>query len=160
MKTKITLLATLLCLVMNANNITVSNISLENLNEPDWVQVEFDLSWENSWRLSAGPSNWDAAWVFIKYRVNSGNWAHAQLNTSGFVAASGSTIDVSSDGTGAFVYRDSDGSGDLNLQNMRLRWDYGGSVDTNDIIDIQVFAIEMVYVPEGISVNWIVVSVF
>ncbi|MCK8482238.1 SUMF1/EgtB/PvdO family nonheme iron enzyme [Psychroserpens algicola] len=148
MKTKITLLATLLCLVMNANNITVSNISLENLNEPDWVQVEFDLSWENSWRLSAGPSNWDAAWVFIKYRVNSGDWAHAQINSSNFQAATGSTIDVSADGIGAFVYRDSDGSGDINLQNMRLRWDYG-SIDPNDIIDIQVFAIEMVYVPEG-----------
>ncbi|WP_460219821.1 SUMF1/EgtB/PvdO family nonheme iron enzyme [Psychroserpens sp. MEBiC05023] len=147
MKTKITLLATLICLFVNANNITVSNISLENLNDPDWVQVEFDLSWENSWRLSAGPSNWDAAWVFIKYRVNSGDWAHAQLNSSGFVAATGSIIDVTADGTGAFVYRDSDGSGNLNLQNMRLRWDYG-SIDTNDIIDLQVFAIEMVYVPE------------
>ncbi|GGG55412.1 SUMF1/EgtB/PvdO family nonheme iron enzyme [Bizionia arctica] len=149
MKTKGTLiLAMMFCFLTNANNITVSNISLENLNEPNWVQVEFDLSWENSWRLSAGPSNWDAAWVIIKYRVNSGDWAHAQLSTSDFVAATGSTIDVSSDGLGAFIYRDSDGSGDLNLQNMRLRWDYG-SVNTNDIIDIQVFAVEMVYVPEG-----------
>ncbi|WP_296386230.1 SUMF1/EgtB/PvdO family nonheme iron enzyme [Winogradskyella sp.] len=149
MKSKITLL--LSCIAFwfsNANNINVSNISLENLNDPNWVQVEFDLSWENSWRLSAGPSNWDAAWVFIKYRVNSGDWIHAQLNSSDFVAATGSIIDVSSDGTGAFVYRDGDGSGDLNLQNMRLRWDYG-AIDTNDIIDIQVFAIEMVYVPEG-----------
>ncbi len=65
-----------------------------------------------------------------------------------FCCPSGSTIDVASDGTGAFVYRDSDGSGDLNLQDMRLRWDYG-SIDPNDIIDIQVFAIEMVYVPDG-----------
>ncbi len=86
MKTKITVLASLFCLLTYANNITVSNISLENLNEPNWVQIEFDLSWENSWRLSAGPSNWDAAWVFIKYRVNSGEWAHAQLNLSDFVA--------------------------------------------------------------------------
>ena len=149
MKTKITLtLAMLFCFLTNANNITVSNISLENLNEPDWVQVEFDLSWENSWRLSAGPSNWDAAWVFIKYRVNSGDWQHAQLSQTDFVAASGSTVDITTDGVGAFVYRDSDGSGDLNLQNMRLRWDYG-SIDPNDIIDIQVFALEMVNVPEG-----------
>jgi len=149
MKIKITLLATLFCFMASANNITVSNISLENLNAPDWVQVEFDLSWENSWRLSAGPSNWDAAWVFIKYRVNSGDWEHAQLSQTDFVAATGSTIDISSDGVGAFVYRDGDGSGDLNLQGMRLRWDYG-SIDPNDIIDIQVFAIEMVYVPEGV----------
>lgn len=149
MKTKFTLIFTILfCSLALANNIKVSNISLENLNEPNWVQVEFDLSWENSWRLSAGPSNWDAAWVFIKYRINSGDWEHAQLATTDFVAAIGSTIDVSNDGVGAFVYRDSDGSGDINLQNMRIRWDYG-SIDPNDIIDLQVFAIEMVYVPEG-----------
>lgn len=149
MKTKITLtLALLFCFLTNANNISVSNITLENLNEPDWVQIEFDLSWENSWRLNAGPSNWDAAWVFIKYRVNSGDWMHAQLAQTDFIAASGSTIDISSDGVGAFVYRDSEGSGDLNLQDMRLRWDYG-SIDPNDIIDIKVFAIEMVNVPEG-----------
>src|SRR5690606_34043853 len=128
-------LASLFYFTSYANNITVSNIPLENLNAPNWVQVEFDLSWENSWRLSAGPSNWDAAWVFIKYRVNSGEWMHAQLSQTDFVAAAGSTMDVSSDGVGAFVYRDSDGSGDLNLQNMRLRWDYG-SIGNNDIIDV------------------------
>ena len=148
MKNKITLLAILLCFLVNANNIAVSNITLENLNESEnWVQVEFDLSWENSWRLSVGPSNWDAAWVFIKYRVNSGDWQHAQLGQSDFIATTGSTVDITSDGVGAFVYRDSDGNGDLNLQNMRLRWDYG-SIDPNDVLDIQVFAIEMVYVPE------------
>ncbi|WGK65413.1 SUMF1/EgtB/PvdO family nonheme iron enzyme [Croceiramulus getboli] len=135
--------------VIQANNIQISNITLENPNTTEgWVQVEFDLSWENSWRLSAGPSNYDAAWVFIKYRVNSGDWAHAQLATTDFVAAAGSTIDITSDGVGAFIYRDSDGSGFLNLPDLRLRWNYG-SIDPNDVIDIQVFAIEMVYVPEG-----------
>lgn len=88
--------------------------------------------------------------MFIKYRVNSGEWMHAQLSQTDFVAAAGSTIDVSSDGVGAFVYRDSDGSGDLNLQNMRLSWDYSADgIDPNDILDIQVFALEMVYIPEG-----------
>lgn len=149
MKTKITfMLAMLFCSLTNANNIAVSNISLENLNAPNWVQVEFDLSWENSWRISAGPSNWDAAWVIIKYRVNSGDWQHAQLSQTDFVAAPGSTIDITSDGVGAFVYRSADGSGNLNLQNMRLRWNYG-SISTNDIIDVQVFALEMVNVPQG-----------
>jgi len=149
MKTKFTcLIAGLFFLLSYANNITVSNISLENLNSPNWVQVEFDLSWENSWRLSAGPSNWDAAWVFIKYRVNSGEWEHAQLSQSNAVEASGSTIVVSSDGVGAFIYRNADGSGNVNFQDLRLRWDYG-AIDPNDIIDVQVFAIEMVNVPQG-----------
>ncbi|KJD31130.1 hypothetical protein PK35_16340 [Tamlana nanhaiensis] len=139
----------LFSLMLQANNIKVSNISLTNLNEPNnWVQVEFDLSWENSWRINAGPSNWDAAWVFIKYRSNSGDWQHATLNTANYVAAPGSTVDVTADGMGAFIYRDSEGSGFLNLENIRLRWDYGGLIDTNDVLDVQIFAIEMVYVPQ------------
>lgn len=31
---------------------------------------------------------------------------------------------------------------------MHIRWNFGAT-DTNDIIDIQVFAVEMVYVPSG-----------
>lgn len=31
---------------------------------------------------------------------------------------------------------------------MNLRWNYGAN-DTSDIIDVQVFAIEMVHVPQG-----------
>ena len=132
-----------------ANNIQVNNISLENLNEAsNWVHVEFDLFWENSWRISSGPSNWDAAWVFIKYRVNNGSWLHGIVSQANSVAAPGSTLDVTIDGMGAFIYRSADGSGSVNFQNTQLRWNIG-SLDTDDIIDIQVFAIEMVYVPEG-----------
>ena len=133
----------------NANNIQVSNISLENLNQgSNWVHVEFDLFWENSWRISSGPSNWDAAWVFIKYRVNNGTWTHGIVSQANSVAAPGSTLDVTSDNMGAFIYRDSDGSGKNNFQDIQIRWNFGAT-DTDDIIDIQVFAVEMVYVPEG-----------
>lgn len=133
----------------NANNIQVSNISLENLNQgSNWVHVEFDLFWENSWRISSGPSNWDAAWVFIKYRVNNGTWTHAIVTQADSVAAPGSIIDVTSDGMGALIYRDSDGNGNNSFQDIQIRWNFGAT-DTDDIIDIQVFAIEMVYIPEG-----------
>lgn len=148
---KITLILLLICFAFStkANNIRVSNISLENLNDvSNWVHVEFDLAWDNSWRISSGPSNWDAAWVFIKYRVNSGTWTHGVISQANSVASAGATLDVTIDGIGAFVYRDADGSGNVNFQNMQIRWNFG-STDTNDIIDIQVFAIEMVYVPEG-----------
>jgi len=148
---KITLILMLVCFAFStkANNIQVNNISLENLNEvSNWVHVEFDLFWENSWRISSGPSNYDAAWVFIKYRVNNGSWTHGIISQANSIAAPGATIDVTSDGIGAFIYRDADGSGNVNFQNNQIRWNFG-STDTNDIIDIQVFAIEMVYVPEG-----------
>lgn len=134
---------------LEANNIQVSNIELTNLNQPSgWVNVEFDLAWENSWRVSTGPANWDAAWVFIKYRVNGGSWSHAGLSQTNSVAAAGSTLQVSPDGVGAFIYRDADGAGNVSFTDTQLRWNYA-SVDVNDVIDIKVFAIEMVYIPEG-----------
>lgn len=142
----------------HANNIEVSNVSLTGQNTTDQtVQVQFDLSWENSWRISVGPSNWDAAWVFVKYRPSGGDWQHASLNyvdgtaaNDGHLEAAGSTINTPADGRGVFVYRDTDGSGDINLSGLRLRWNYGtDGVADGQLVDIQVFAIEMVYVPQG-----------
>ena len=69
-----------------ANNITVSNVSLTGQNTTsDFILVEFDVSWDNSWKVNSGPSNWDAAWIFVKYRLKTQNtWHHAKLNyTSG-----------------------------------------------------------------------------
>lgn len=54
----------------SANNIQVSPATLLDDDLNDGVaQVQFDLSWENSWRVTSAPSNWDAAWVFMKFRV-------------------------------------------------------------------------------------------
>jgi len=55
------------------NTISISNGHLTGKNTTDhFVLVEFDISWENSWRDDlpgtgqAAPYNWDAAWVFVK----------------------------------------------------------------------------------------------
>ena len=32
--------------------------------------LAFDITWLKSWRMSDGPSNWDAAWVFVKFKKN------------------------------------------------------------------------------------------
>ncbi len=136
--------------VVLSNNIKVSNISLENMNESqNQVLINFDLSWENSWRISAGPANWDAAWVFVKYKINGGEWKHATLASTGYIEPSGSTVRVSPDNVGAMIYRSEDGSGNINWEDIGLLWDYGTQVNASDIIDVQVFAMEMVYVPEG-----------
>lgn len=55
-----------------ANDIRISNTRLENQDTTQGVvQVAFDLAWNNSWRLPPAlpPANWDAAWVFVKFRV-------------------------------------------------------------------------------------------
>lgn len=139
---------------MLANNIQVSNVVLTGKNTTDdFAMVRFDISWENSWRNTSAPANWDAAWVFVKYKVGStGTWQHATLNTTNgnHVTPTGSTIDVPSDGMGAFIYRDAAGSGTFSLTDVRLRWEYGtDGVQDNDQVQIKVFAIEMVYVPQG-----------
>src|SRR5258708_3351424 len=48
-----------------ANGITVANVSYSQANST----VQFDLTWNNCWRNSStAANNWDAAWVFVKWR--------------------------------------------------------------------------------------------
>jgi formylglycine-generating enzyme required for sulfatase activity len=130
----------------------------------DYTLVNFDIAWSNSWRTSTGPSNWDAAWVFVKYRLkNQTTWNHATLNyTDGTGSGDGhtepansniaSSNDNGSDGAyGVFIHRDADMlQGSVNYTGVQLRWNYGvdGLADA-DSVEVSVFAIEMVYVPQS-----------
>jgi formylglycine-generating enzyme required for sulfatase activity len=133
----------------------VSNVILTGKNTtatPKHIQVQFDLSWENSWRNTTPTNNWDAAWVFVKYRVGTGPWLHATLATSGSAAGTGTptTIQVPTDGLGAFIYRSGNGTGTFDIKNAQLRWNYGtNSVADDAQMEVRVYAIEMVYVPSG-----------
>jgi len=146
-----------------ANNVTVTNFSLTGRNAAEhYIMVRFDLTWENSWRTSSAPNNWDAAWVFVKYRIGTGAYQHAWLNNTGHVNPAGSTITTglldpvlpfnptTNPGIGAFIYRDADGTGTFSKTGVQLRWNYGANgVADNAVIDISVYAIENVYVPQG-----------
>ena len=144
---------------LSANNIAVSNTSIVNQNTAgDYTHVKFDVSWENSWRTSNLESNWDAAYVFVKYRIPPMNtWYHATLNyvdgtaaNDGNTEPTGGTINATSDGKGAFLYRSSNGIGNISFTNAQLRWNYGADgLNDEDSVEICVFAIEMVYVPQG-----------
>jgi formylglycine-generating enzyme required for sulfatase activity len=160
-----TLLLAAFCLPLFANNITISNPSLTTGNGNEGYSfVTFDLSWENSWRLSSGASNWDAAWVFVKYRVGSGEWLPANLHNTGHTAGTGTAADITvglvddnaafdattNPGIGAFVYRSSAGTGTFTSTGLKLRWDYGADgIAGGTNVEVKVFAIEMVRVPEG-----------
>ncbi len=142
----------LFSLPLVGNNISTTNLVLTGLNTSgDYTFAKFDISWDNSWRTSAAPNNWDAAWVFVKYRLkNTTAWYHATLHTSGHTAPAGSTIDTPSDGKGVFIYRSADGTGTFSLSGVQLRWDYGSDgVEDNALVECRVYAIEMVYVPQG-----------
>ncbi len=147
-----------------ANNIEVRNVTLASQNTAsNYYMVEFDLSWENSWRTSTYESNWDAAWVFIKFTPkNVQNWQHAHIHyvdgvNDGHIVPGDCTIRTANntygntdEGKGVFIYRNANGIGDVNYQGIQIRWDYGSNgVGDNDVIEVSVHAIEMVYVPQG-----------
>lgn len=230
----------LLPLALSANNIQVTtptltgrNTTAGTNNAANFINVQFNLSWENSWRSNAGAANWDAAWVYIKFRVGASNptftgvsssgttvtvsstanlrvgmpvrvtsgtgafasntiissitnatqlvvsatpttalsgasiecvriWEHARLNNTGHTATGGSTLDaglltpgaafhtITNPALGVFIYRSADGFGTNSFTGTQLRWNYGtNGVNDNAVISVQVFAIEMVFVPQG-----------
>ncbi|HVW59755.1 MAG TPA: SUMF1/EgtB/PvdO family nonheme iron enzyme [Puia sp.] len=152
-------------LLLLANNIAVRNVALTGNNiSGHYTLIKFDLSWDNSWRVSTGPSNWDAAWVFAKYRVQGDTlWHHVTLHWvdgsgtgDGHTVPAGAVIASSNDNgaggaRGVFIYHNAPMSqGSVSYTGAQLRWDYGvDSVGDADLVEVKVFAIEMVYVPQG-----------
>lgn len=151
--------------VVFANNISISVPSLTGQNSTNnYTMIRFDIAWDNSWRVSSGPSNWDAAWIFVKYRLkNQPLWHHATLNyTDGTGTGDGHTVpatatirsrnDNGSGGAhGVLLYHNTDMvQGSVNYTGVQLRWNYGtDGVQDNDSVEIAVSGIEMVYVPQG-----------
>lgn len=152
-----------------ANDILVSTATLTGQNTTagannpaNFTQARFNLSWANSWRVTTGPSNWDAAWIFVKFRVEggtgctAGNWQHASLSTTAahhsITTDNGTpgTFAPTADGKGVFIYRTGPGTGNINWQQVLLRWNYGadGVLDACNV-SIKVFAIEMAYIPQA-----------
>lgn len=159
-----------------ANNILVSNARIVPVvgGSTTHTFVGFDLSWSNSWRDTY---NWDAAWVFVKFRTpatfgGDDIWRHAWLstdNTHHSIGNANSTAATTNTGTtmidglgntiatggtnrgmGVFLYRSALGNGAINWQEIRLRWNFAEQgVDITKPVQIQVFAIEMVLVTEG-----------
>ncbi len=150
----IILLFGLLFLTLNglkSNNIAVSAVSLTDQSAIlNHVNVKFDLSWDNSWRSAVVPGNWDAAWVFIKYRISGGEWHHGTLDTTAgvHVVPAGAELNGTPDGKGVFIYRSSNGAGSNGWTNIKLRWKYGADgIPDDGALEVQVLAIEMVYIP-------------
>ncbi len=150
--------------VAHANNITISNVSITGQNSAQKFKlVQFDISWDNSWRVDYGPNNWDAAWVFVKYRLKTDNiWRHATLHyVDGTGSGDGhtepancnisSSNDTGSGGAhGVFIHRTDLGQGTVTYTGARLRWNYGvDGLGDGDNVELAVMGIEMVYVPQG-----------
>lgn len=154
-------------LEVQANALVISNLSRDSAAQT----VTFDIEWNNSWRVdsSGSPYNWDAAWVFIKFRpcgaASTTPWTHAKLDV-GSGGNSFGTLSPHAEGFPSGFYPDSNG--------VMLRRPNNGifpgaaassvTVRLNNIpnvgqYDVKVFGIEMVYVPQeafylGMSSNY------
>jgi hypothetical protein len=123
--------------------------------------LTFTISWDNSWSISSGPSNWDAVWVFIKRQNCSGNnnWVHQLVSStsSNHTAMSGAStstlvaVDAVTDGMGVFVKRiGTNVIGSVTAQTITLKLaTTNPSITTSSSDNFEILGMEMVYVPQG-----------
>jgi formylglycine-generating enzyme required for sulfatase activity len=152
-------------------NIRVSNVRCtEHPGAAGQSDVQFDLAWEDSWRSeSVEPAeinvtgkalpvnNWDAAWVFVKFRAtgSADGYSHARLSPKAvdhvLAAGAAASVGLTDDrGVGVFVYRAEAGRGKNDWKGLSVRWLHGADgVAAVAAVDIKVYAIEMVYVDQG-----------
>ena len=147
----------LLSFAVRGNNVKVGGSpALELGSDNSTVSINCTLSWENSWR---DEFNWDAVWVFVKYKKegDTGAWGHLNLGTTP-VVPSGFTFDLGKKGAknvGLFIFRDSKSGGPVNGVNVTLKTTLSelSGVSVDDIRSGKVYAavsaLEMVYVPYG-----------
>ncbi|MEG2239461.1 MAG: SUMF1/EgtB/PvdO family nonheme iron enzyme, partial [Bacteroidales bacterium] len=105
--------------------------------------------------------NLDAVLFFAKFKDASGLCKSVHLSTVGHsVGANHGVIPTFKIGTseiggfpinmGVFMYRAQPGTGSISWENVSLQWNY--SMQTATVLDqikIEVFALEMVYIPQG-----------
>jgi hypothetical protein len=153
MKKIIALFSTCFLLTITyANNVVISNVSLVN-GGPNNIYVQFNLSWENSWRVGGGPANYDGVWVFFKYKTLGGDWQHLYLNTSTGADLLPTGFDyfrpLTGVTSGAAIHRSATNSGTGNITASGIRLTVINSVPYD--IELRSYAIEMVYIPAPAS---------
>lgn len=127
--------------VAKANNVEITGTAVVGTN------INFNISWENSWSTDIAPANHDAVWVFVKYQDCATNiWYHADLSdTSGdHTADAPLQADAVADGKGVFLRRSAFGGGNIAATAISLAMNIPAGT-----YNYKVFAIEMVYIPEG-----------
>lgn len=157
---------TILLLMIVSKTVTANNLNIgsASFNSNDNT-VSFTISWDNSWRISSGPSNWDAVWVFVKRQACTGNniWAHQLLSTTSVdhtstntVSSNLLTVDAVGDGLGVFIRRSAltTATGNISSHTITLKINSSVSgtapnISTTATDNFKVMGLEMVYVPQG-----------
>jgi len=136
------------------NNVRISGEPDVQLNATsDSLSLTFILSWDNSWRDNF---NWDAVWLFVKYKKEGSTdaWSHLYL---GGEQTGTSVLEIDPGNTGnqvvgAFVYPKNKGAFNIAGERVTLKASLNG-LSASDISDKKVYfavsAIEMVLIPYG-----------
>tara|TARA_B110000037_G_C17084344_1_gene491323 strand:- start:193 stop:1731 length:1539 start_codon:yes stop_codon:yes gene_type:complete len=137
-----------------ANNLQIGDITYGT------DTVNFTIQWDNSWRVTSSPSNWDAVWVFLKRQNCDGinnSWTHQTLASTGHTI-SGSQIEISlsSDNLGVMIHRKNTtpsstngtdgGIGIGNIAQASVSLKLSAVVGSDNF---KAFGTEVVYIPEG-----------
>jgi len=142
------------------NNVRITNVVNTNPGSANPI-LTFDVAWDNSWRVSSGPNNYDAVWVFIKYQrvpVGSPNcesnleWDHAKMtnNAGEFSTGAPLTYHFVDDSIGIFIHRSADGIGNIGNTSVTVRLNLPVPIAPFAAeYNFKVFAVEMVYIPQG-----------
>lgn len=129
-----------------ANNVQLTNVSVVNNVSGTGKVIVFDLSWENSWRTSS-TNNYDGVWVFFKVKDNDGKWYPLRFTTGNVTMPSGAAYDFGGNpglpGIGMYIFRATNGFGNINLINIRA-----GIQSLPGTLEVRGFAIEMVFIPQ------------
>ncbi|GHU85214.1 hypothetical protein FACS1894153_0020 [Bacteroidia bacterium] len=158
--------------LLTASNIQIKNIAALKKNlvadTARTITVTFDISWDYSWKATT-PDNWDAAWIFMKYKIEDGLWKPASITKGSKMAANTSPaasefsiqygtsnkynyegVNIKKDTVGLFLYRNTIGSGTNDIRQFELVWNTENlGIKQQHAISVKVFAIEMVYVRDG-----------
>ena len=143
-------------LFIKANNVSISNVSLTAVDDST-KKINFNLSWDQSWRTSTSPNNHDAVWLFVKYKdCASGNWRHAKLSDTLVHHTVAAPLELFIDGkdsyptvlnyaNGIIARRSASGNG--NIANVAISLEMIKLSPGEH--DYRIFGIEMVYIPTG-----------
>ena len=136
------------------SEVRIENVTLKMpLTDAQPASVIFDIAWENSFRDDL---NWDAVWLFVKFREPGQSWRHAGISpipsahrigeNNGVLA----TLAPSEDGRGIFLHRADDGFSSIDWDQVSLSWPLmGDGVAKSTPVEIEVIALQMVNIPEG-----------
>ncbi|MCK4666260.1 hypothetical protein KAU33_05905, partial [Candidatus Dependentiae bacterium] len=144
-------------------NLNLRNYKVAEVDKgKGFAKVIFDVSWGEAWKNSI---NCDGVYIFGKYKDKNGLWKHINLllksdevfnyedqSPGSFSVGEGGVaadmgIWVPDTNKGFFLFRTKD-EGDVSLTGVTFQWDISEFEEDIENVEIKVFGLEMVYIPE------------